>query len=131
MISIQRLQSLLRINKEDETVANITNFAANVARTTRKHLLNIPTDKDITECINVFADHIGLVPTPADMERFLWLHPELKSRVMEFGATDTEVRSELHAAVFYFTLRTTDFVEGDTAIESLVAQQWKRIWQNT
>ena len=128
MISIQRLQSLLRINKEDETVANVMNFAAEVARTTRKHRLNIPTHKDVTECIDVFADHIGFVPTHAQMESFLWLHPELKSRVMEFGATDTEVRSELHAAVFYFTLRTTDFVEGDTVIESLVAQQWNRIW---
>lgn len=128
-MDIKRLKALSLNDKA--SVDNFLDFAKEVARTTRKHRLNTPSDRDLADCIGVIADHIGFVPEEADMLSFLWLHPELKSRVIEFGATDTEVRSELHAAVFYFTLRTTDFVEGDTVIEGLVAQQWKRIWQNT
>ena len=127
-MDIKRFKALMLNDKA--LVDNRLDFAIEMARITKKHRLAIPSDKDIAECIDVFADHLGFVPDERDVMSFLWLHQELKSRVLEFGATDTEVRSEIHAAVFYFTLRVDSFVEGDQDIDRLVEQQWNKIWAN-
>ena len=123
------IKKLKQLSLNDKAlVDNALDFAAEIARTAHRRLSSWPSAKDVSECIDIVDDHLGFVPSGDEVEAFLLLHPELKSLVMEFGATDTEVRSEVLAAVFHFTLRTTDFVEGDTEINNLVAQQWKRIW---
>lgn len=125
-MDIKKLEALCLNDKA--VVDNLLTLANEIARTTRKRLSSWPSAKDVSECIDVVDDHLDFVPSMVEMEEFLLLHPELKSRVMEFGATDTEVRGEILDAVFHFTLRIHVFVEGNTEINELVAQQWKRIW---
>lgn len=127
MIDSKRLLTLIRLPGEADRVTHLMDHADELARTTIKHRLSIPTYEALTECCDVVDDHLGFMPDRENMSTFLWLHPKLKSRVIEFSAGDTEVRSELIDAVCTFTTCVNEHIEAED-FHQLVVKQWQRIW---
>ncbi len=131
MIDPKRIIALLRVGDENsnDILNSIYATYRNIALTTLEHSNKAPTKEIIEDVIDVVAEHIRFTPTAGQIYCFLNLHPKLKSRVIEWGADDTEVRSEITDAIAYFTLGTS--WADDESLHLLIAIQWNRTWADS
>lgn len=126
MLDIKRV--IHHLNEQNEDVLrSLKETAVTIARTTIRYRLEMPESAHLDDFAEVVDDHLGFVPVSSEVMSFLWLHPKLKSRVMDFGAQDTEVRSEILNAVTLFCV-DCEYDENSKALHDLVFDQWNEIW---
>ena len=130
MIDSKRILAQHRMGDPEQVILNWSALHRERAQAAIKNRNTPLTHSDCIECCGIVEDAMDFKPDPAAMYVFLTLHPILSSQITRFGAGDTEVRDELVTAVGQFALGLSDYTE-HPEIHTMIAEQWKTIWQST